>query len=820
MIYSRKRMPRHKENAAPEKKVILSPEIQEDIRKRNPPSARETVARMAAHEAKERTQKEKSIKEALRELKAEDEIQRSADEGNLEQVTADELEKSFGLDKMEEKNAAVQAKRIARTNEILGQARASEIWETVTKEKTLYKSLDPSRATEYVHAVADLVDKGKGLKIRDLNKKFGLPEAYDPIMGSGASRPTAMHSLRGRASAPEMVGMAAAMPSREVVPSRVEGRKKAYVTHEWSGRVPEKEKTTREDLESALIARYGVEPSQVYFKLGEVRPGVASRMQGDPEYQRWVMELRKATGEMMKEEARHREQKEAAAMKEGMARLAKGMKDAETLEEEKFFEAGDRMTREAEEQRRNLLELREELHEDVSELLKQKRTPAVQKQIEMKSAQIARAEARLRGEERGAAMPERASFTERVKGFWKGLFGKKEVAIPMERKEEPAREEPKPEKEPRLGTINELLKTDAGFRDAFQEVLNATPGGEPRAAIAMVHERLDLPFDRAPGAEIRTPKAIEYVEALAGVLASKGKGESKAQGEAVAHLMSLNRELDVTDKDAFWKKFMENHLAGWLWKKREESAPKEEPREVEMPPVIVGDENPPGMPEVRENVEPPHVKERRRERMKPPTDNEIHGRALLEFQRTLDNEHVENRRSQALRYLLEDFKKRSTEKALPDNFSGWSSEHYAKAAKYLQTAIQEWSRPVQPKQQPETRRTGERRMKEGVKPRSIQENIRIAKEIEEEAGKMIGGVRSGKFFEEDVRNIQENIQNYRSAASNPKALSGLGFPGWTGKDFQALADQAEVLLALKIHKESSRKANTSKRGKHAPTAAE
>lgn len=831
MIYFRKRMPRNKENVAQDKKVILSPEVFQDMKReqrRNPPLAREAVARMVAQEANEKKHKEKSIKEALRELKAEDEIQRSADEGELQQVTVDELEKSFGLDKMEE---GVDA-RIERTKKILG-SKASEIWETITTEKTVHKPLEPARATEYVNAVADLVDKEQGLKIRNLNKKFGLPEAYDPIMGSGASRPTAMRSLaRTRVAATETVGSITGMPSTERVMehrgAKITLSKPDVGTYRFTGRTVEAP-TTREDLENALIARYGVEPSQVYFKLGEVKPGVATRMQNDPEYQRWVMELRKATGEMVKEEARlresvsrrfHRPQDEAAAMKEGMAWLAKGMKDAEALEEEKFFEAGDRMTREAEEQRRNLLELREELHDEIAELLKQKRTPAVQKQIEAKSRQIARAEARLRGEE-GAAMPERVSFKERLKEFWKGLFAKKEMRTMEERKEEPMSEESRPEEERALGTVNELLKTDAGFRDAFQHVLNAMPGGEPRAAIDMVHKKLGLPFDRTPNAAIQTPKAIEYVEALAGVLAAKTRGASKAQGEAVARLMNLNRELDVTDKDAFWKKFMENHLAGWLWKKeRSEPAPrteeiKEEPKEDKNPPgmpdvrtktgiprVIVGDEEVPAVREVRKRpqkktaAEPPPAVEAPKQPAKetgprPPTDAEIESRALLEFQRTLDNEHVEKRRNQALQYLLADFRKRAEGEQFSGNYPGWTEEHYAKAANDLRAAIRDWKKPMeQPKKAPEP--TPE------IKQKRLPSRIEVVEDVESEIKDRLDIAEADpedatEYFTEltEFVGALERGKNVSETMFGKQRLIGDAYRGWTVKDFQKLRDRLE-----------------------------
>ncbi|MEK7116046.1 MAG: hypothetical protein AAB879_01485, partial [Patescibacteria group bacterium] len=578
-------MPHSQEGAAaPKKKVILSPEVEQDIERlhaetlgRPLRSGREAVGRLREAEETVTTGKVTSLKEALRALTEEGPA--PTFESANPDLTAEEFEQTFTLDRAGVDIKSHNAKRIAHTNKILGQRKASDIWDTVTDKNMdgiKVFGLTPERATEYVHAVAELVDQEKGLiKIRSLNKHFGVPEAYDPIMGSGASRPTAARSLaRERVADPEMFGARTAMPTQERIADRVE---QPRITH-----VPKTEnapETKRENIENTLLQHYGVSPSQVYFNLGNVDPTASRMMQKDPKYREWVTELRKTTGELMKEEARHRESKlrkprppldEEAAMKEGLQRI---FAKEEQLTEEKFFEEGDRMTREAEEQRANLIELNEELHEEVAKLQLEQPTPRATARIRTLARQIDATEKKLRGEfEEQPEEKRKPSLGERITGWWKNMK---------------SRYSPAPREKTSTPEISEIPLVVVGDEVAPASAEARLMQPEPAPVVPQIHEEVTLVVPVAPPSRERARQEVRTL---------------------------------------------------------------------------------------------------------PPTDKEIEGRALLEFQRTLDNPHVALRREQALQYLVNDFGSRAQQGKTFSDYPGWNAKDFNRAAHYLQVAINEWKR--------------------------------------------------------------------------------------------------------------------------------
>lgn len=297
----------------------------------------------------------------------------------------------------------VEKKDIEQTKTVLGQEKAARLWDEVmpmlwTRDETVGSSADieaqrraASQATEYVIRIGEIYGKhaGEGAdeKIREdvkkLNAAFagsGLLESYDPLVGAGMSRPTALRSLaQERVSSWGPIGTRAGFAQGKIEGMRLEPqRRKKYET---------------------LVATHV------------------------PEEKKELLETSEARG---------------------------------TLE-----------------QRERLLKLNEELHADIAELMKNKRTPEIQKQIDRKNGLISETETKLKelaqttGDVQSSS-EKKPSITERVKGFFRDLFGSATERI--EEKRSPIQLAPRE----RIELPKDLPKTVPNAAEVFDLILSRT----------------------------------------------------------------------------------------------------------------------------------------------------------------------------------------------------------------------------------------------------------------------------------------------------------------------------------------------------------
>lgn len=207
-----------------------------------------------------------------------------------------------------------------------------------------------------------------------------------------------------------------------------------------------------------------------------------------------------------------------------------------------------------------------------------------------------------------------------------------------------------------------------------------------------------------------------------------------------------------------------------------------------IPPVVVGDEEVPAVAESRTQM-----KREVERRNLLPTEKEIEGRALLEFQWTLENLAVTNRKAQALQWLVDDYRTRARKGLTSDEYPGWTSKHFASAAFYVQSAIDEWKRkPLKRKKIVETpivpqeiTSTTKYPIAE-IKPPAEEEITALARSLSE--WKHSKRPEDTKLYEEMIGALR-NIMNRRPTHSY---FWDRGYLGWTKKHYENALRQHEL----------------------------
>jgi len=323
--------------------------------------------------------------------------QQREDMGETPKVLGKAAEETF-------ERARKQRENIERVKSVIGQEKAARLWDEVmpmlwerkegatSKEDTDAQNIAAKRATDYVVRFADIESKhekdmtSKEAKaaIKTLNAeyaKYGLLNSYDPVVGTGRGRSMGP----SREAVPGAVGSATGFPEREISAPR-SSRKKRYETVYQA--TPEASKRLREEpflpltretkkeaaptatieskletLEGKLEKKHGFDPSVHYFGLERLDEEAMRRMASDPDYKKWVEEMKAATKEVAVEEQ--------SVIRRGGPRasiLAEARAEAEAEgpgAEEKFFAEGERMSTEAIGLRKEILDEAKDLQKDV-----------------------------------------------------------------------------------------------------------------------------------------------------------------------------------------------------------------------------------------------------------------------------------------------------------------------------------------------------------------------------------------------------------------------------------------------------------------------
>ncbi len=732
-----------------ESKPVLSPEAKAESKRRKEEEERAKAGGL-------------SIDEALKRRKAEADIEHAAALGEIPEVSVKQLESTMGIDKMDAEEraqktraateaamarfeeeaakrktnltspteAAGQAFKAAaedrdakklreeeneRTANILGRERAVEMWDTATNAF----GLNADKAREYVVAVGKIRDRNEPEKLKKLNAAFGLPETYDPLTGSGKSRPTAMRSLgmaRGRAEALAASERVTGMPGRAEGTPRFERMKKTIPVAEAAPVKNEIRKaeaaSTFPELNTRNIAEW---EQNLLTTRDELHDDIAElSKRRTPENQKALeqkyaliketeLQLERVTGELHRREgmedrahrweyAKHlgtEEAEQAMSYEERLRELTKRMgslgrkiKKSYGKSPEEIASTGGLGTQVKEffahaAGKETDLDAWKTLNADylrISELL-----DAYQSRYRPGTGEISPVRIPSRKElEIGEKVREETELMEVPEGMTEEEYEKSfglpsEIARLKKQEEEelpairptPRVERPKP--------IDQLVERENKAIAEYRERLNGID-----EELAKRLEREDAnPYTayRLAELDVKSLRDKHVLYKYGGILETYPKVKALVDElNTLVESYARQAEAERTPKQPSRVGVAKEILSRPYRKTRTEKPAPETVRE-EAPPTIE-------TPAQRHGD-----KIQRVEKVRPPTDAEVKSRTLLEFQKTLDNPLVGKQADQALQYLLDDFDTRASADWPSEEYPSWDQRHFAAAAAVLRKAI-------------------------------------------------------------------------------------------------------------------------------------